>query len=408
MTRRWGRATALAALCAVVLAVAGCGGGSGSGGSGGGTPQPIQNTQPVVVDAGPADTVNLLFTSVTVCAPGSSSNCQTIDHIQVDTGSSGLRIMASVLNSATLGLPAQTDAAGNQIVECTQFVDGYSWGPVRIADVSIAGESAASVPIQVIGDPGYTLVPANCSGSGPPENTVAEFGANGIIGVGYFLQDCGSACASGIGPGFYYSCPVVGPCQPTPLALAKQVPNPAAMFSSDNNGVILDLPAVPASGSTTANGVMVFGIGTQADNALGSANVITVDPQTASVTTVYNGNSYSNGFFDSGSSAYFFGTNEFPICTGAAAGMYCPPSLQTLTAAVHGSNGASSTITFSVANADSLFVTNPSATAFNDFASPSYDTVSFDWGLPFFFGRRVYTAFEGRATSGGTGPYVAY
>jgi hypothetical protein len=33
---------------------------------------------------------------------------------------------------------------------------------------------------------------------------------------------------------------------------------------------------------------------------------------------------------------------------------------------------------------------------------------SFDWGLPFFFGRRVANAIEGATTSVGTGPYVAY
>jgi hypothetical protein len=31
-----------------------------------------------------------------------------------------------------------------------------------------------------------------------------------------------------------------------------------------------------------------------------------------------------------------------------------------------------------------------------------------DYGLPFFFGRNVYTAFVGKSTPGGTGPYTAY
>ncbi|MDQ1387146.1 MAG: hypothetical protein QOF56_600, partial [Acidobacteriaceae bacterium] len=32
----------------------------------------------------------------------------------------------------------------------------------------------------------------------------------------------------------------------------------------------------------------------------------------------------------------------------------------------------------------------------------------FDWGLPFFYGRNVYTAIETKSTPGGTGPYWAY
>jgi hypothetical protein len=42
---------------------------------------------------------------------------------------------------------------------------------------------------------------------------------------------------------------------------------------------------------------------------------------------------------------------------------------------------------------------------------PSSGTSSvpdFLWGLPFFFGRTVYTAIENKDTPGGQGPYVAF
>jgi hypothetical protein len=32
----------------------------------------------------------------------------------------------------------------------------------------------------------------------------------------------------------------------------------------------------------------------------------------------------------------------------------------------------------------------------------------FDWGLPFFFGRTIYTAIENQSTPAGAGPYVAF
>jgi hypothetical protein len=32
----------------------------------------------------------------------------------------------------------------------------------------------------------------------------------------------------------------------------------------------------------------------------------------------------------------------------------------------------------------------------------------FDWGLPFFYGRSVFTAIEGQAAGSAVGPYYAY
>src|SRR5260370_10286621 len=128
------------------------------------TPPP-SNVLSVIVDAGPNNSsVNPLFASVTVCVPGSTTECQTIDHIQVDTGSYGLRLLASVL---TLRLPLTTASNGNSLVECTQFVDGYSWAPIALADIQIAREAASSVPVQVIGSSPFASVPANCSGTAP-------------------------------------------------------------------------------------------------------------------------------------------------------------------------------------------------------------------------------------------------
>jgi Protein of unknown function (DUF3443) len=400
-----GRLLAAPAL-AMLLCLAGCGGGGGGGNSPPPPPPPTQNVAPVVVDGGPVNVPDLAFASVTVCSPGSSSNCQTIDHVQIDTGSSGLRIIASVLSPA-LSLPQQTDAGGNPLAECAQFVDGFSWGSVRIADIHIVGEQANSVPIQIIGDPGFPTIPASCSSAGPPENTVATFGANGLLGVGPFLQDCGSGCAQAAIPGTYYTCPATG-CQPTQVALAKQLQNPGAMFSADNNGVIVQLPSISAAGAATATGSLIFGIGTQANNGLGGATVLTVNPNTGNIVTTYNNRMYANSYIDAGSSVLFFEINAFPICTGVARGFYCPPTTQNLSATLQGISSGTSSVNFSVANADQLFNANPSFNAFNNLAVPSGDTTTFAWGLPFFFGRSVFTAFEGRSTPGGTGPYFAF
>jgi hypothetical protein len=396
---------AISALAAL-LSLGACGG--GGGGSGGSSPSgPVQNTQSIVVDGGPANIPNLAFASVTICAPGSSTNCQTIDHVQVDTGSSGLRIIASVL-SPGLALPQQTDGNGNPLVECAQFVDGFSWGPVKLADVRIAGEQASSVPIQVIGDGSFAAIPSSCSSRGPPENSVIAFGANGLLGVGLFAQDCGSDCAQSALPGAYYSCPTSA-CQPVQAAIEKQLQNPVALFATDNNGVIIQLPSVSADGGLTVTGSIIFGIGTQSDNGLGGAKVLGTDPNTGTIVTVYNGQRYTNSYLDAGTSGVFFGIEAFPPCRGSAQGFYCPATTQSIAATLQGTTQTSTDVNFAVANADALFAANPSFNAFDDLAGPAGDTsTTFAWGLSFFYGRSVYTAIEQRSTPGGTGPYVAF
>ena len=65
------------------------------------------------------------------------------------------------------------------------------------------------------------------------------------------------------------------------------------------------------------------------------------------------------------------------------------------------------TVSFSVANADSLFNNNPNANVFGQLGGPN-SIAGFDWGLPFFYGRNVYTAIQGKSAPGGTAPYWAY
>ena len=413
---------------AAAIAIAGCGllaacggggssgfagisgsGGSGGGGSGGGTPG--MNTVPVVVDQGPAaagGTVDTLYTTVTLCAPGSTTVCQTIDHVQVDTGSTGFRVLASVLGTGLQAsdMPQANDANGQPLDECTQFADGYSWGTVRTADVTIGNETAASLPIQVIGDPTAPAVPASCV-QGPEENTVQTFGANAILGIGNFLSDCGAACASSAIQGTYYDCPPTGTCAPVTVAVGLQVQNPVSLFGSDNNGVVINLAAAQSPVATLA-GTLTFGIGTQADNALpATANIYMLDPNYGTLSTSFNGALYSSSFIDSGSNAYFFTDDSIPTCTDQPA-FYCPASTEAMQASIQGMNGISDVVPFSIDNADSDFATN--FAALPNLAGPSGASLqgAFDWGLPFFFGRPVYIAFESNVVAGTTGPWVGF
>jgi hypothetical protein len=387
--------------CAFLM---GCGG-SSSGNPGPNTIAPLgTNVAPISVDGGPVGNYpDAAFASVTVCVPG-TSNCQTIDGVLVDTGSFGLRILSSAL---TLALPQQKAADGNPVAECLTFLASYTWGPVQTADVQIAGEKASAVPIQVLSDTDFTA-PSECTSSGfQSADTLDSLGANGILGVGLAAQDCGSPCLASYDQ--YFECPSSG-CTPTGNeTLGEQVVNPVALFATDSNGVIVELPSVSSGGEASVSGSLVFGIGTQSNNGLGGATVYTA-PE-GSFTTSYNGQSYPGSFLDSGSNGFFFlddGLTGLTTCPddSVAPGFYC--SGKSFTATNQG-NAGSGTVSFSIADAENLFA-NQSYNAFSNLGGASSNSAPFyfDWGLPFFFGRNVFVAIDGATTPGGTGPYWAY
>jgi hypothetical protein len=399
----------------ICLGVISCGGGGdslsgGSSSSGTGSVTPSANVASVTVSAGPAgvNAINTLYTSVTVCIPNTST-CQTIDNIQVDTGSYGLRLVSEAL---TLSLPVTTAASGGALVECTEFVDGYSWGPVALVDVQISGESAASVPVQLIGDSRYPTAPSDCSSGAPAaENTVVAFGANGVLGIGPFAQDCGAYCAANLPePIQYYGCTTAVDCQGTLVPVAAQVQNPVTMFAADNNGSIISLPSVASTGAATVTGSLIFGVDTESNNASGTQTVVPVT-DLGLVTTVFGGQTLSESFIDSGSNATYFQDSSITQCptsggsSSEISDFYCPSSPITLTAAFELSNSSTVNANFLVANANDA---SDSVTAYPGLAGTNPTSGSFDWGLPFFFGRRVANVIEGATTSVGTGPYIAY
>src|SRR5262249_51427303 len=153
--------------------------------------------------------------------------------------------------------------------------------------------------------PAFPPPPAGCLSSGLPSNdTFSSAGTNGFLGIGVFVQDCGIACTNGIAnPGFYYSCSPGG-CVITAEGLNAQVQNPVASFLPDNNGVVVELPAIGANGASNLNGSLVFGIGTRTNNQLGGAQIFTTN-DSGDFTTIFAGTAYP-GFIDSGSNGIFF------------------------------------------------------------------------------------------------------
>jgi hypothetical protein len=287
---------------------------------------------------------------------------------------------------------------------------------VIIADVAIAGERASSVPIQVLGSTTFPVPFADCLslGAGPNLNTVAALGANGILGIGPAVQDCGPNCAAGqtFSAYPYYVCPL-NVCRPTPLPVAQQVTNPVALFPQDNNGAMITLPSIPAEGAPSLPfvnpdgsglipaGQLVFGVGTQSNNGLGSATLYSLDESGNFAQVVYNSNTYTlGGAVNSGAKALYLAnpvTLGIQTCTDNP--YYCPSSTAPVSLGITGANGASGTVTLNVANADNLFSDNAGFSAFNDLAQPSLPGASpnfFDLGLPFFFGRSVFVGIAGK------------
>jgi hypothetical protein len=397
----------VAALSMALAFLAGCGGSSSST-----VPPPsgptVNNTQAIQVKQGPANNyANGIFTDVTICVPGSSS-CQDIPNVLVDTGSFGLRLLDSLV---TVALPQSPgDSSGNVLRECQSFADGsYVWGPVATADIQMAGEKASTVPIQLISASDTPAAPSSCGrGGGANDNTVATLGANGILGIGPFQQDCGSPCAGSSPPALYYVCPSSGCSVASSVPLLSQLQNPVWLFPQDNNGLLITLPSVPAGGAPTVSGSLIFGIGTQSNNGLGSAGLYTTD-SSGSIATTFKGTNYS-GTFDTGSNALYVldaATLGSPIvdCPAPNASFYCTASTQNYSATNTGVNGTSAQISFNIADADTLISSNNAA--FNDLAGANPG--NFDWGLPFFFGRPVFVGIEGQnSPTGVMGPYWAF
>lgn len=395
------------------------------------------NLQPVSVDGGPVPPyVDGAFTSVTICSPG-TTNCKTVDGILVDTGSEGLRILASQITQVSL--TTLTDSNGNTLNDCAQFQDGsFLWGQVDLADVRIAGEVAGQLPVHVVADPtgGSSAIPSDCSNGGTDEDNQAKLGANGVLGIGLEPTDCytpgtGSPCDQSTGlasspPGpAYYGCSSSG-CSAAYAPVSDQVANPTVYFAKDNNGVLLSFPTLTGS-AATLDGSLFFGIGTQSNNELGSATAYALNANDNFV-TLFQGQTLVSSFIDSGTNGMFFPTSLLTVCGSPNQRFYCPAYPSPETATNEGAVGSPvSTITFSINDANTLLgsgdaaistLGGPNGTAST--CTTAGGSCSFVWGLPFFFMcpqstepcpvsvRNVFTAVDGQSTPAGTGPFWAY
>lgn len=401
---------------------------------------------------------NVAYTTVTVCVPGSTTDCQTVNNILVDTGSTGLRIFNTQFTSAFLSQltpSTPTDGESGIVGECAQFGSGWTWGTVTKVDMYIgganapgSGETAFALPMDLLkGDASFPTTPTSCGDTDVP----TDFGgANGIIGINPARYDNSAAATSSV-DSFYYDCNGTknNICTQATFSLINQVRNPITSFApdssgiTDNNGVIVSLtdPSIPNAGSTgltSTSGNLIFGIGTRSNNGVKPSNVFYGDPstQTKNIQTVYSSygsqieSVYNFSIFDTGTNTILFSDATIPLCAGLLSDYYCPtPGPLALTAGIvsYNVNAAGATTQgFQIintaqffsqisANATSVPAVIPGLAANASAALPDFPGINniFIWGLPFFYGKNIYVGIESAVSYFPesvtvTGPYFGY
>jgi hypothetical protein len=423
---------------AFVLSLAACGGGGGSSSSGSdgsstasasrsdangnassvsSTSTSSNSTASTVSNAATANVVkvtvdntynfyNAPYVTVTICTPG-TTNCADIDHVIVDTGSVGLRLLRSAVPSS-LGLVNATDSVrGNTLAECMEFASGHAWGPISTVDLKMAGEVAASLPIQIIDD-SFASKPADCAAYGPDiaANGAKSFGGNGYIGVDVLRRDCMDGCTT-TGNTLYYDCAGTS-CTAVAMPVAHQMLNPVAGFATDNNGVTLTFPALAAGGAQTVSGTMTFGIDTQSNNVSGSATKLYINGQ-ATVSASYNSKTLQ-AIFDTGSGAYFFPDSTITTCptSFSSEAFFCPAQQITRSATLNSNGGGSQTVQFAILNAVTELANNYPAHIGIGVNENLFGAGVLDLGMPFFYGKTITFGIQRNDTStSGDNPYFA-
>lgn len=396
------------------------------------SPAPSQpNAVPMCVDNGPIDpasgqnvnAVNRPFVTIRLCVPGSTTRCVNVNHMLIDTGSTGIRVAVPSLSSR-IELPAVTTRSGAPVAECMHFVSGWTWGSLNRADVYIGGMVARNMPIQMMdssnrnptlggnGGGAFPDVPTACSApTGNFQTTpvnrnvapVAAIGANGILGVGVWPNDALLDFDQ------YFVCNT-GVCVATnDLDPGDRPSHPSMHLPSFSGGVALQTPPISSSGGRNVAGQLTFGVASLPSGI----NRLVLDAS-GTFTTIVNGQVYPYSYIDSGTTSLFFDFNatRIPECR-LIAGIYCPASSLRFTATQSDNAGNNNGVAFNVINLEDLILDGFEPHGLNNVAGPTYDSLNprvpqrFAWGFAFFYGRTVYSLMLGTPL-GGTYGTVAY
>lgn len=397
--------TKLLAVLVTCLGVAACGGGGDNNSSAPVppspptpphnpyTPTPVPNTNDKVhIQIAPHSAkvcsyTNAACVTVLICQADNPDNCDSVDDILLDTGSSGLRVFGSLLTKTL----ASMEINGSAVAECVGFADGTgSWGPVKYANVKLGSAATTeAIPIQVIdvNFPTTGAGKANCIGA---STSPSDFSLNGIIGVGPLKTDAATVT--------YFTCSGTICHAVVPPAY---VTNPISKFAPGlNNGLTLTFAALPDEGATGADGYGIFGVATSAANTpkstVSTFEIKASSPIPINVFSTFHETTLPS-FLDTGSQFFYFEDYFLPKCPGTNA--FCPDNITAELAQMNGNDGndivSSAYINFNIGNAMQLIDSGNTAFSNIGYVFPGFNNI--DWGMPFYFGRTVYTVFAGES-----------
>lgn len=357
------------------------------------------NVLPLTV-TGHNGSYNRMFVSVTVCAPN-TNNCETINNVMVDTGSIGLRIQRKAMAHPEW-FNAMAGPNQKPLAECYRFLSSNAWGKVARADVKLADITAKNIPVQIIDEVARqddaAPRPESCSSTVKPT-------ANGTLGIAAgHSNDCGGLCQLKPENARYYDCEN-GACSAItePVTREYRVVQPIAALPQNNNGYILDTGDAPNNGSGSVSGKLILGIDLQ-DNSLKQKNRVYLGAH-GNVDTEFNGVHYPRSYFDSGTQDLYFA--DAPSSLQQCGHAWCADGETKLNAQITGADGATVNVPFRVGNTQQLRASRKGAIP-NVARVNTESTHAFVWGMPFFYGKRVYVGIVPLDENADVKPFYAF
>ncbi len=354
------------------------------------------NVTSIIVDSGYNESgSNIPYVTVTICKPG-TLQCQVLDHVILDTGSTGFKIDQSQLTLNDLPIITYSDLP---LYECALYGAGYLFGSLAYADIKLSGETAINIPIEIINDGSQDGVPTSCS-NGVSFVDLSALGAKAIIGINVISNPNNTYFPLVYTSSNQESYSLIADPNTIPVKLNV---NPIAAFIADNNGAILQLPFVDNTSNTPIDGTLTFGLNTQADNIvsesiyklLGSPNQI--DYIGAFIAD--SGELVTQAIFDSGTPVLAFYSTVINQCpeSGDMAGYYCPDNGVQLWTSILTNYSSGVVVPINELIESYAFSEKFSVVPFLGYMMDASENLTI-YGLPAFFGRSIYLGFEGNST----------